>query len=91
MGRKRKTLEEENLAGFEIELEGSFRRVAPDPQFIERLKSKLLTPPQTTLEPSIIDRETVTVYLMMALLFFLVLTTGISISRLARRRTSKSS
>jgi len=89
MGRKRKTPEEENLEGFEIELEGSFRPVAPDPQFIERLKSKLLTPPQTMLEPPLIDRETLTVYLLMALLFFLVLTTGISITRLARRRSSR--
>jgi hypothetical protein len=89
MGPKRKTQEEENLEGFEIQLEGTYRPIAPDPQFIERLKSRLVTPPQTVLEPPMIDRETVTVYLMMALLFFLVLTTGISITRLARRRSSK--
>jgi len=89
MGRKRKTPTEENLEGFEIEFEGSFRPVAPDPQFIERLKSKLLTPPQTILEPPLINRETLTVYLLMALLFFLVLTTGISITRLARRRSRR--
>jgi hypothetical protein len=47
---KQKSNPNEDLEGFEIELEERFAPIRPDPQFVDRLRRRLTYPSETELE-----------------------------------------
>jgi hypothetical protein len=70
---------------FEIELENTLRPVEPDPEFRQKLHSRLTSPSEIKYAPQGIDREQFTLILVTVLLVSLMVSVAAAVARFISR------